>query len=102
MEQFDSGCGRRCGMRIAVAAGICDCEAEFGPDALAAAATMAGAGLADVSATHPKLLALLAAGVSAAAGASAADDFFMPTRANLLRNFSTRPPRLSMLFCVPV
>jgi hypothetical protein len=28
--------------------------------------------------------------------------FFMPTRANLLRNFSTRPPRLSMLFCVPV
>ena len=28
--------------------------------------------------------------------------FFMPTWANLLRNFSTRPPRLSMLFCVPV
>ena len=28
--------------------------------------------------------------------------FFRPTRANLLRNFSTRPPRLSTLFCVPV
>ena len=28
--------------------------------------------------------------------------FLMPTFANLLRNFSTRPPRLSTLFCVPV
>ena len=28
--------------------------------------------------------------------------FLRPTRANLLRNFSTRPPRLSTLFCVPV
>ena len=31
-----------------------------------------------------------------------ADYFLMPTRANLLRNFSTRPPRASTLFCVPV
>ena len=28
--------------------------------------------------------------------------FLRPTRANLLRNFSTRPPSESMLFCVPV
>ena len=31
-----------------------------------------------------------------------ADFLLMPRFANLLRNFSTRPPRLSMLFCVPV
>ena len=28
--------------------------------------------------------------------------FFAPRCANLLRNFSTRPPSESMLFCVPV
>jgi hypothetical protein len=39
---------------------------------------------------------------AAAASPVAVDDFLRPTRANLLRNFSTRPPRLSMLFCVPV
>ena len=32
----------------------------------------------------------------------AADFLLMPRLANLLRNFSTRPPRLSTLFCVPV
>ena len=35
-------------------------------------------------------------------GARRAAHFLRPTRANLLRNFSTRPPRLSMHFCVPV
>ncbi len=30
------------------------------------------------------------------------DHFLMLMRANLLRNFSTRPPKLSTLFCVPV
>ncbi len=34
--------------------------------------------------------------------AGARPHFLRPTRANLLRNFSTRPPRLSTLFCVPV
>ena len=34
--------------------------------------------------------------------AGARSHFLRPTRANLLRNFSTRPPRLSTLFCVPV